>query len=247
MIASLVAFVGQSNALGFGLDGDDLPAGYDQSDPFTYIWDSVAGGWEVMRPGVNTGSPNNPRAWGPETAFAVEWRKSHAPDDALYIVKLARGSTSLAQDPAPGVADWSPKSDGELFDAARSLIAAARASFGTHDPGVKAVFIMQGEEDATRAGEAEAYGANFSNFRAAVRGEWMHDSAGKIGWGWIHDTSTPFSATVRRYEALADEADVNGLSFDTRDLPMQADGLHYSAPAHIELGERFYSLYDAWF
>jgi len=247
MIESLVAFVGQSNILGFGLDAGDLPAEHGGTDPFTYIWNNVAGGWEVMRPGVNTGTPNNPGAWGPEVAFAHKWRQAHAPDDVLYIVKSAKGGSGMAKDPAPGVADWSPDSVGELFDATRELIAAARASFGARAPGVEAVFVMQGEEDGFSAPKAEAYGANFAKFRAAVREEWMGDGAGKIGWGWIDDASTPYNATVRYHQYLADSADPNGLSFETTDLPMQPDDLHYSATGHIGLGERFYSLYDAWF
>jgi hypothetical protein len=247
MLDSLVAFVGQSNALGFGLDGDDLPEDYGKVDPSTFIWNNAEGGWEVMRPGVNTGTPNNPGAWGPEVAFAAAWRKAHAADDGLYIVKSARGSTGLAHDPAPGVNDWSPDSAGELFDATRELIDAARATLAGRAAGVEAVFVMQGEEDGFSRAKAEAYGESFARFRDAVRDRWMDDGAGKIGWGWIDDASTPHGAEVRRHQAQADAADPHGLSFETADLPMQNDGLHYSAAGHIGLGERFYTLYDDWF
>src|SRR4051812_32807820 len=100
---AFVVLAGQSNALGYLNTG---AADY-AFDDLTYIWNNVATGWERMIPGVNTGTPNNPTAWGPEVAFAQDFRASH-PDEVLMIVKSVQGSTGVAADPV--AMDWSPSS-----------------------------------------------------------------------------------------------------------------------------------------
>ena len=113
-LAAFVIFAGQSNALGFGMDGSTLPGGYGKPDPLTLIWSERSQAYEVMQPGVNTGTANTPSAWAAEVAFARAFRQAN-PREPLYIVKSARGSTGLAPDPQR--LDWSPASPGEMFDA----------------------------------------------------------------------------------------------------------------------------------
>ncbi len=237
---SLVVFAGQSNALGFGMDASTLPANYWRGDPRTFIWNNETGGFEVMTPGVNTGTLKNPGAWGPEVAFAATFRQDH-PDEALFIVKSAKGSTGLAAD--PNRLDWSPQSEGEMFDLTTQRVADARAALGGME--VDGVFFVQGEQDAFDEDAAQAYGDNLQAWIAAVRDEWIADEDGKVAFARIND-STPWFETVRWAQYVTDAEDPFAASFDTYDDMMQADGLHYAAEGHLAIGGQFYSLYDGW-
>lgn len=236
----LVVFAGQSNMVGFGMTLASLPAhlaGFNYGQ--TYIWSDALGCWGVLQPGVNTGTPANPQAWGPEVQFAHAFRLAN-PDAVLLIVKSAKGSTGLAQDPA--VPDWSPASDGELFDLTAERIAAARASIGA--PAPEAVFWMQGENDALTAAPAAAYADNLAAFLAAARAEWMGDSAGYVGLARIGDgAALPHSLAVRQAQWQVDQADASAESFKTIGFDLQADGIHLAAGGQVQLGQSFF---DAW-
>ena len=248
----LVVFAGQSNAGGFRMTAETLPAmlaGFDYGK--TYIWGAANGhdAWQPLRPAQNTGDLDYPHAWGPELAFAEAFRRTH-PNDVLLIVKQTSGSTGLAADPAD--ADWSPASRRELFDFMTRTV--GRASKGYADwtgeaaPKVSAVFWMQGEEDARHAGKAAAYGDNLTAFLARARIDWMNDPQGKVIAGRISDSvQLPYSGLVREAQWRVDEADPNLATFRTVGLPLQPDGVHYQAGGYVEMGHAAYRLWDDWF
>lgn len=236
---AFVVFAGQSNALGFGMSRATLPQQDAGVDWLTWIWNNESGAWEPMMPGVNTGTPANPQAWGPEVAFARAFRAAH-PDEILTIVKSAKGSTGLAAD--PDRIDWSPDSAGEMFDLTADRVAAARASIGW--PDVDAVFLFQGETDAWDADASAAYADNLRDWFAAIRAEWMGDPEGQIVFGRIADSGPNFE-TVRWAQYLVDAEDPHATSFDTHALAMQGDGVHYAAPAFLQIGQTFHTLWDA--
>ncbi|HEY8574169.1 sialate O-acetylesterase [Phenylobacterium sp.] len=238
-LAAFVIFAGQSNALGFGMDGSTLPGEYGKPDPLTLIWSSRAQAFEVMQPGVNTGTANTPAAWAAEVAFARAFRQAN-PKEPLYIVKSAKGSTGLAADPQR--IDWSPSSTGEMFDATAAEVAAARAAAGVG--AVDAVFIVQGEQDATQAAWADAYGRNVTDWFAAIRTRWMADPEGPIFFARVGEPLAHAQA-VSRAQALADAADPHAASVETTHFLLQADSLHYSAAAHLEMGQAFGRLFVA--
>jgi len=238
---ALVLFAGQSNALGYGNDG---PAPYTPT-PRVQIWTDLNrnGAWDrgdgfaAMAPGRNTGTPRNPRAWGPEVAFAKAWLAAH-PKGTLYVGKVARGSTALARNDG---LDWSPQSRGELFDAARTVSAGMRARLAR--PRLDAVFWMQGEEDATRPTWAAAYRVNLQGLLAAARAQWMNDPRGYVGLGRIAAPAVPHSRDVRAAQAAVDRADTHAESFDTAGFVLRSDRLHYAASGQLALGQAFY---DRW-
>jgi hypothetical protein len=238
LIVAFVVFAGQSNALGYGMDRSTLPG--DAAAPLgsTFIWNNDGWRWEVMQPGVNTGTPAHPQAWGPEVAFALGFRAGH-PDEPLYIVKSVKGGTGLAQD--PDAMDWSPASRGEMFDLTTQRVAVARATL--HGPVVDAVFLFQGEADAMTATAAAAYEANLRDWLAAIRADWMRDPQGEIAFGRISDQA-PFVEQVREAQAAVDRDDLYAASFDTCDFAMQDDGLHYAAGAFLEIGVSFYAAFE---
>lgn len=239
MTTYLVVIAGQSNALGYGMNLSTLPSNLVAPNPKAYIFGGTY--WGGLQPGVNTGTANNPQAWGPEAEFAYRFGLAH-PTDTLLLVKSAHGSTGLAED--PNALDWSPDSVGEMFDLTDAVIDAARAAYmaatGKVAPGVSAVFWMQGETDATNPTSAAAYGAHLIDFLAAARSEWMGDANGYIGLGRITDTAGAYSLDVRQAEWSVDQADANLESFKTIGYAMQSDGVHYAAGGQIALGDGFY-------
>jgi len=227
--ADIVMVAGQSNALGY-LTAADVPEAFRTADPQVLIWRD--GAFQPLQPGRNTGSPNRPDAWGPEASFARAWRAAR-PDRPLYVVKLARGSTSLA--PAEGP-DWSPSS-GELFAQAGAELEAAKAALRAQglSPRLAAVVWVQGESDAVHPVMASAYRTNLTSFIQALRQGWSAADTpvamARIGRIGSH------ADQVRAAQAAVDKADPLTVSVDAEGLPMQPDGLHISAEGQLRLGE----------
>ncbi len=235
---TFVVFAGQSNALGFGMTAETVPAAYASADPLTYIWNNYIGGFEMLQPGVNTGTVANPGAWGPEVAFAHEFRLAH-PSEPLFIVKSVKGSTGLAQD--PDELDWSPASHDEMFDLTAARVNAARADLNSAP--VDAVFFVQGEQDGFAEAKAEAYACNLEALFGAIRSDWMGDDAGQILFARV---GAPGFEAVAQAQAEVDEADPHAASFAAADLAMQDDALHYAAEGYLAIGTEFSALFDPW-
>jgi len=238
---SHVIFAGQSNALGYGVT---------TAAPYTptarvQIWadtngDGVGDAWNYMLPGTNTGTPTNPTVWGPEVEFANRWLADHA-TGYLWIDKIAKGSTGLAQDATQ--LDWSPHSTGEMYDIATASIHAAHDNligspyaFTNWD----AIERMQGETDATDQTKADAYAANLAEFATDARTDW---NAPEIVVGRITDTAGTYNLTVRQAQWGDDQSDSQMVSFKTIGFEMQSDNLHYDANGQISLGNAFYDAF----
>lgn len=237
--SALIVLAGQSNALGFGLNSRDLPATVHAHDPHVMIWNGAS--FAVLQPGVNTGSPKAPFAWGPEVEFARRWRADH-PHGTLYIVKHARGSTALAADATRP--DWAPASH-ELFAETQAEVAEAKAAL--HAEGVpatvSAILWMQGEQDAVEPGKAPAYGVNLVNLFARMRRDWAAPRT-PIIFGQVNGQSGfEVGEIVRDAQHGVDLADPHATMAPTDALPLQADRVHLSAAGQIGLGAAFYELY----
>lgn len=220
MTTEILIVAGQSNALGFQVTPGELPGWYAPTSA-VQIWNGSA--FVTMQPGVNTGTPANPTAWGPEVAYAAAWVNDH-PGQTLYVVKSVKGSTGLAQD--AGAQDWSPASTGELFDAATAAVTAAKAALS--GPFHTTALWFQGEEDATSAAKSAAYGTNLAGL----------ESAAATSWG-VDDFQYGRISTSLAYNAQVQAAQPDG--FATDDSPKQADGLHFTGAAQIDHGAEFYA------
>lgn len=226
---ALVVVAGQSNALGYTLGPADLPPHLSAPPKNVWVWEPARAAFAPLKAGGNTGSPNNPGAWGPEAQFAWRWREaSCAP---LYIVKHARGETGLAADPEQK--DWSPASRGELWDTATTELAAALKTGPA--AGVTAVLWMQGETDAAAPAKAAAYQANLAAFVREVRARWGGQAIviaqiDRRGRGWDQ---------VRAAQAIVAAAPHIAL-VDTDPFPRQPDGVHLTAKAQVQLGDGFF-------
>jgi hypothetical protein len=246
MTDTYIILAGQSNALGFGNSG---------AAPYTptarvQIWadtnnDGVGDAWNYMSPGTNTGTPMNPTVWGPEVQFANAWLANHATGN-LWIDKIAKGSTGLANDSHTGDAglDWSPASTGEMYDIATASVHAAHDNLNGSSYAFGAwngLLWMQGETDATDPTKAANYQTNLADFISHARTDW---NVTPVVVGRITDSAAlPDSLAVRQGEFGVDQADAHVTSFKTIGFEMQADGEHYDANGHVSLGEGFY---DNW-
>lgn len=238
---AFVVFAGQSNTGGAFMTASTLPGTW-APDPLTLIWNDDRGAWEQMAPGVNTGFGPMPEAWGPEVAFAMQFRAEH-PDEVLRIVKSAWGGSPLAQDNGAWKYDWSPRSEDEIFDATTRMIHRASAAADGARP--EAVFWGQGETDAETAASAAAYRANLPELFAAIRADWLQDADGHIGFYRIN-SSAPNGPEVRYAQSETDQADGAADSVDARAYPLLGDGLHFSAEGYRMSGEDYFRLFEAW-
>lgn len=226
LLSTLVVVAGQSNAVGHRLGPDDLPPGA-RPDPMVQIWRD--GRFQTFAPGANTGGPNSPQAWGPEVEFVRRWRADH-PDERLYLVKVAKGSTGVVSDPAAW--DWSPASKGEQYDLATREVQAAKARLPDLDRVV--VLWIGGESDVAPPARAAAHERALTALFARMKADWWIAGPtiimARIADEW--DRSGPVRAAQTRLGG-----------FDTDALPMQPDGAHFSAEGQIRLGGAFY---EAW-
>ncbi len=224
MTTQVLVVAGQSNALGFQVTPGELPSWY-ATNSRVQIWDGSA--FVTMNPGVNTGTPAAPTAWGPEVGYASAWLADPAnAGQMLYVVKSVKGSTGLAQDTGAGVLDWSPASVGELFDTTTAKVAAAKAALT--GPFHTTAIWFQGENDALSSTTANAYAANLAGLETAAATAWGLDD---FQYGRI-STSLAFNATVQA-------AQPDG--FATDDSVKQVDGLHFTGAAQIDHGAEFYA------
>lgn len=235
-MSALIVLAGQSNALGFHVTPGELPADY-RPDPHVQIW--AGDHFEIMVAGLNTGTAANPNAWGPEVGFARAWTAEHL-GETLYLVKVAKGSTGIADDPTQ--LDWSAESH-ELFAQATATIAAAKVAAWLP---VSAVLWMQGEQDAIDPGKADAYAANLRDLFAHMRTDWAwYDTpiiVGRIG----AEAHEAFAETVRAAQGEVVATDGHAALVDTDGFELQADHLHLDGAGQIQLGEAFDAALDVF-
>ncbi len=243
--SSLIVVAGQSNALGYTLGPADLPPHLGTPIAKVQVWDPARRAFAPLQPGVNTGSPNNPGAWGPEAQLAFRWSRDHPCGD-LRVVKYARGETGLAS--TPNDRDWSPSSHDDVWDQATSELDAAKAALKTQGLSlrVEAVFWMQGETDAQDAAKAAAYRQNLTDMVMRIRTRWG-DGQTSVYVGQIdRPPGSKGWERVRQAQAAVATAVPGVHLIDTDPLARQpADKVHFTASGQIQLGDGFYDQYSA--
>lgn len=227
-----VIIAGDSNALGYLNTG---AAPYVATAP-VQIW--TGGAWNYLNPGVNTGTPNNPTAWGPEVQFAKDWLAVHADDGShLWIVKDAatvKGSTSLAVDWAPASGHMFASTSADVSAAMHNLDGTAYA-FDHYD----GALIVLGENDAVNPAFAAAYHDNLIAFNSAARAAWHVTT---LLESRIEDTmgAPADNLAVRDAQWQVDQADAAMVSFRTIGFEQQPDHVHYDAVGQLALGHAFF-------
>lgn len=240
--ADFVAIWGQSNAEGRAKLADLSVGDAARTTPNTYI--NVRGNRTnaLLVKGTNQQTAAPLTDFGPELGIA--WSHEDAANGRkLYISTHGVGSTYLANTAA---ADWSlaENEDTNLFHAALRTMWAAEAqmlSLGI-GPRLRGIFWMQGEQDATNATYGAAYQANLTPLITKAR-EQVADSAAKFLIARIRNLDPTFNAAavadVRLAESTLGDIAPNAW-FDTDDLPLRADLVHYDAVGMKTLGQRVY-------
>ena len=253
----LVIIGGQSNAAGFGTDGNDVPAELQGAMTDVYYWRHVqlegapVYGWATYEAGVNSVPNQAPgtHKWGPEAEFARQFRLQF-PTTKLFMIKNSLSGSQLENTDVfisggTPASDWHPDSVAELFDGTQGLIASAVAAMDTDFDITEfdgLVLWMQGETDAAYAETSATYYANLGAFITAVRAEWGIGALASFISGRIQPLGWTFNGPVRHAFALraVDTTDVGMV--DTDDLPL-FDGIHYNAAGQQGLGLKFWQSY----
>lgn len=231
--------------------GDSNPLGYLNTGPAPYavtvrvqIWtdtnaDGIGDAWCFMNPGVNTGTLNNPTAWGSEVQLANAWLAS---GDAgfLWIVKgteTVKGGATLADhfDPDTGAMFASTT---HAAEAARLNLAGTPHAFEQYD----AAFPGLGENDATDPAKAAAYFDNLVAFNAAARSAWRVTKL--VEYRITEGAGAPAdNLAVRQAQWQADQLDPDLVTFKTIGFAMLEDKVHYARDGQLALGQ---GNYDGW-
>ncbi|MCB0515991.1 MAG: sialate O-acetylesterase [Chitinophagales bacterium] len=251
-IASVYILIGQSNANGGGLNGDNISSNLPQAlqGPLyqVYTWNNWTSSFEILQVGVNNRFPTNI----PDSRFGTEIRtgirvRSYR-KEPFYLVKYAVGGTSLAPDNRVNPkSDWSPNA-GELFDdfsvqyrnAINNLTSLGKI------PLLKGVIWIQGEADAQNLNDANAYYNNLylnadSLFNRLAR--LTADSYFQFILSGLNNT-VPFPYFNKINQAMINTAtqSPNIHYISNIGTSLQADNVHYDAEGFKRLSNKIYNL-----
>jgi|GEM_PF-1545605 len=258
----VIIVAGQSNAVGFGSDANDLPPALSVPQTDILFW-FEEGPWDsVYDPARRIGS----NAWIPlqyqsdltfgtfgwlTDGFGSEIKLGRVLADSLaeevVVIKFAINATSLA-------GDWNAVSPGPLYGDLILVMNQAMSQLANlgHTGTLEGCFWMQGEWDALNSIDAAAYQANLVALIQALRAD-----LGSPGLPFILGRlnsqiyKSPYGIsqgdldTVRAaQQQVADTVPMTAL-VDTDDLPLNSDFIHFTADGQILLGQRFADAYQA--
>ncbi|WBU37444.1 sialate O-acetylesterase [Homoserinibacter sp. YIM 151385] len=246
-VLDVYVVAGQSNAVGYGTDGAQLPASsadaqirffYRQGDgDDQYV--STSG--TVTTLGVQTANFN--RGSPPATSFGLEMgigRTLYAQGRRdIAIVKVGYGNTDLAS-------QWNPANANGLFTVLRDQLSAATSQWNQqgYRTRIAGFFWMQGDADALNQSMAANYGTNLTNFKAAVRSVAADRDlpfiVGRIRAG----SNLPYAGAVRTAQSALRAGDPLTVAvIDTDAIPVASDNLHYNSTGEIALGNQMGSAF----
>lgn len=232
----VILMAGQSNMLGSGTDGADLPAplnGPQGSIQFTY------GGSAGSISGLTNLQPGSGLEFGPEITFGHATAANYS-SEQFAIIKYANSATSLEN-------DWDP-AGGSSFNAFVSKVTQGLNALTAagYTPTVTAMLWTQGERDAREGFEA-AYEANLNTFIADIRTRFGADLPFFFSQLSSQQTNLPATGLngVRGAQSNVAAADAKAHLIVTDTFELRSDKLHYSSAGQISLGEAFAASYHA--
>jgi hypothetical protein len=170
VIAATKVFIlaGQSNMEGVGV-ASELPAIYGGVQSDVKIWNNVwsapdTGTWSSLKPSAWTNADTGVTYFGPEVTFGYQIANRLLPNDQIYLIKYAAGSTSLYK-------DWKPGS-GWCYTNLKTAVTSAMKNLTTANlsPSIAGMIWMQGETDAAYGGDyARDYAANLTSLITTAR------------------------------------------------------------------------------
>lgn len=255
----LVILAGQSNAGGFGTNGNDVPIELQGQMNDVYFWrDLEIGsgppnyGFALYNAGINSDpvSRTSPCKWGAEAEFARQF-KFNFPNVKLFIVKSAASGSQLENsnvflgENSPSN-DWHPDSIGELFDKTSNSIPDiinSMSSFNILE--FNSLFLwMQGESDASYIETSLTYHSNLIKFINAIRNEFGLGSIPCI-LGRIQPLSWIYNGPVRMAMAKVAAGEIENVKMvNTDDCQLLPDNKHYNAIGQQLLGLKYWQAYS---
>jgi hypothetical protein len=204
------------------------PGGYE-------IQPGAGNGWIPLQNGYGSLKLDHGPQFGPELSFGAKLHELY-PNDEIYLVKYARGGTSLAN-------QWNP-STGSCYTMFKSRVQAAMANLAANgkNPTIAGMIWMQGEDDSVVASYAQAYQTNLQNLVAGVRSDFgvaMKFVAGRISYmGTRFGGTTATCNQVRNAQWNISSYVSNASCIDTDGLQWAYWG-HFGTQGQIDLGNRF--------
>lgn len=246
--------LGQSNANGGGINGDNLndtlPNHLKRPMSGVYIWNDWAQTWQTLQAGVNNHFPVNV----PDTRYGTEIRlcyhiKTYRKEN-IFLLKYAVGGTRLADDAAHQRSDWSPNPRELYEDFERHLNNALNVLVSQgFIPIIKGVIWIQGEADAGTLADAQQY---YNNFYANTNSLYsrLKISCDNINLPCVASglsNITPFvykNLINNAFEQAALDKEVYYLNNTSMDTTMfhSVDKVHYNAKGFRILSNNFFDI-----
>lgn len=227
---------GQSNMDGYAYV-TGLPPDLQVGQADVQLFWSGAWAWTDLVP-TSYGAYYGIEYFGPEVTFGRTLADAN-PAGSYALIKHAVGGTDLAYYWYPGTYRADP-TQGEGYRSFLLTIDAALAELdaaGT-DWEIAGMIWMQGESDAFDITVAEAYEANLTRFVARVRDD-VSTPDMPFAIGKIHCPTCTYGDIVRAGQDYVAATVPGVVAFDTTDLPINADNIHYDGSGMRTLGERF--------
>lgn len=229
---------GQSNMDGYAYVTGLPPSLQTAQDDVWMYWSGNAA-WTALAPASYGLVYYGTEYFGPEVTFGHALANAQ-PDTQVALIKHAVGGTDLATYWNPGES----RADPTMGQGYREFLLTTDEALGQLDAEgvdwqIAGMIWMQGESDAlTTQEQAEAYEGNLTRFIARVR-EDVGAPEMPFVLGKIHCPTCTYGDIVRAGEDAVEAADPLVTAFDTDDLPIHNDGIHYDGSGMRTLGQRF--------
>lgn len=203
---------GQSNMVGRGLPISD-GAG---PDPDLLLYRN--GAWQTAQDPLGP-DKDKERGVGPGMTFGLGVLSHEPPGTKVGLIMCARGSTAVGA--------WAH--GGGLFNSCRSMVRAAGGA-------VAGIVFLQGEFESKIQTRAARWQKGFEQVEAD-----LEKTFGPVPFvlGQIGNIDRPYAQTVRNAQAAAAAEFADVTLVPSIDLPLQADGVHFTVEAAKTLGNRY--------
>ena len=227
---------GQSNMDGYGYV-TGLPPSLQVAQGDVRLFWSGLGAWSDLAPS-SYGSYYGIEYFGPEVTFGRALAEAD-PLGSFALIKHAVGGTDLASYWYPGTYRADPAQGAGYRDFLTTIDAALTDldAEGT-DWEIAGMIWMQGESDAFTPEMAAAYESNLTTFIGRVRDDVAAPEM-PFSIGKIHCPTCTYGDVVRAGEDGVAATVPHVVAFETTDLPINADNIHYDGSGMRTLGERF--------
>ncbi len=252
---SVLILAGQSNAVGFAANAEELSVELRAPQMNTRLWYEIGSLESVEQPDLRIASgdafvplrfQSDPKratfgtvihGFGPELTLGRTVARDL--DNPVAIVKFALNATSLAQ-------HWRPEDENSLYAQMTKRVSRAMATLaiGGGTPHLEGFFWVQGESDAANAEHAAAYEENLTRLVRAIRREYFAPElpfiVARLSRNLANATtkSFPFVGEVRDAQTAVAETMTGVVLVDTDDLALADDGIHFNVESQQALGVR---------